>query len=67
MIKITIELPADAAERLVTLLKSDTPEGKQAREALKVETITFVQTERPSQCDCFSVGVNNCLEHGGKR
>jgi hypothetical protein len=62
MIKITIELPEDAAQRLVTLLKSDTPEGKQAREALKVEHVTLVKT----QCDCFSMGVHNCPEHGGR-
>ena len=62
MIKITIELPEDAAQRLVTLLKSDTPEGKQAREAVKVEHVTRVNT----QCDCFSMGVHNCPEHGGR-
>jgi hypothetical protein len=36
MIKLTLKLPKDAAERLVKLLNSDTPEGKQAREELGV-------------------------------
>jgi hypothetical protein len=31
-------------------------EVKQLRESLPV-----------SQCDCFSMGVHNCPEHGGKR
>ncbi len=61
-VKITIELPVEAAERLVKLLKSDTLEGKQAREALKVEHVTLVET----RCDCFSMGVHNCPEHGGR-
>jgi hypothetical protein len=38
MTKITIQLPYDAAKRLVDLLNSQTPEGAAAREALGVET-----------------------------
>jgi hypothetical protein len=36
MIKIMIELPADAAKRLIDLLNSQTPEGEAARKALGV-------------------------------
>ncbi len=42
MVKLTLELPLEAAERLIKLLNSDTPEGAAARKALGVESATLV-------------------------